>query len=218
MYYPKSQIKPNQYTNGGEYVLINTTLEYVGFYYEVSNGERYSGNNPDTGGNIKLIPQTSIQTTETEPKPQLITIADFDSDPDPILIDEDEGDGPIFQTSQPDNNSLYSSLINPSLQGRELPQPHFPSPTPEEQQEEEYRRYFAKRTNGLIYIEISDETYDKFEVNDPSVASDLYEVLSLPWSLGGVADSTNINRSMVNLTEKDNKWYGFSSYFRGNFG
>ena len=36
-YYPSSQIKPNQYTNGGEYILSTTKEIYKGYYYELSN-------------------------------------------------------------------------------------------------------------------------------------------------------------------------------------
>jgi uncharacterized protein (DUF2147 family) len=43
MYYPKSQIKTNLYTNGGEYILSTSKIEYKGYYYKVSSGKLYSG-------------------------------------------------------------------------------------------------------------------------------------------------------------------------------
>jgi hypothetical protein len=39
-YYPLSQIKPNLFTNGGEYVLSTTKENYKGPYYELSNGRK----------------------------------------------------------------------------------------------------------------------------------------------------------------------------------
>ena len=39
MYYPKSQVKANLYTNGGEYVASDTNTPYKGYYYETSTGE-----------------------------------------------------------------------------------------------------------------------------------------------------------------------------------
>ena len=36
MYYPKSQIKTNLYTNGVEYILSTTKSGYSGFYYQIS--------------------------------------------------------------------------------------------------------------------------------------------------------------------------------------
>jgi hypothetical protein len=38
-YYPKSQIKPNLYTNGEEYILSTTKEEYKGHYYKISTGK-----------------------------------------------------------------------------------------------------------------------------------------------------------------------------------
>jgi hypothetical protein len=57
-YYPLSQIKPNLFTNGGEYVLSTTKENYKGPYYELSNGRRYTGGTPQDGPNILLIKPT----------------------------------------------------------------------------------------------------------------------------------------------------------------
>lgn len=43
MYYPKSQIKPNQYTNTGEFLIASSNTEYIGYYYSTSDGKFYSG-------------------------------------------------------------------------------------------------------------------------------------------------------------------------------
>ena len=61
-YYPKSQITPDLYTNGGEFSLSSNGKNYIGFYYEISTGERYTGRNPNFGGNILLI-----ETATTDP-------------------------------------------------------------------------------------------------------------------------------------------------------
>ena len=55
MYYPKSQIKTNLYTNGDEYVLSTNQQNYKGYYYKTSNGDKYTGNFPDDGSNILLV-------------------------------------------------------------------------------------------------------------------------------------------------------------------
>ena len=72
--------------------------------------------------------------------------------------------------------------------------------------------------------QISKETYTKFLSQDPTTAFDVYEVLLIPWALsqnGVVGDPLppeTINRNIVALAEKNNDWYGFTSYFQGNFG
>jgi hypothetical protein len=53
-YYPKSQVKTDLYTNGGQYVLSTTQEEYTGYYYEISTGQKYTGKNPQQGPSILL--------------------------------------------------------------------------------------------------------------------------------------------------------------------
>jgi hypothetical protein len=83
MYYPKSQIKPNLYTNGGEYALSTTEEEYIGYYYLTSTGQSYTGKNPTQKPNILLTP---ISTTETNyPYPSPVTIDLISTSPSPSL-------------------------------------------------------------------------------------------------------------------------------------
>ena len=39
MYYPKSQIVPNLYTNGEEYVYAVNSKEYIGHYFATADGK-----------------------------------------------------------------------------------------------------------------------------------------------------------------------------------
>ena len=68
---------------------------------------------------------------------------------------------------------------------------------------------------NIFTLKYSKETYTKFKSNDPAVASDLYNCLFLPWNIEG---KEVVNRKIVSQIERNNKWYGFTSYFRGNFG
>ena len=195
-YYPKSQINPNLYTNGGEYSLSTNGKNYIGFYYETSTGEKYTGKDPNFGGNI-LLKETS--TTDPSlpknlsPNTSIVSLAnDQEKYPDPYTD---------FDTSS------YEKL-NDDFSIRALPSPYYSKPTRSDRAVGEYRRYFAKKTNELIYIEISKETYNKFKANDPTIASDLYDCLFLPWSL----NNPETNRNIASIIERDNKWYGFSNY------
>ena len=62
MYYPKSQIKTNLYTNGNEYTVLSTGDIYQGFYYKISTGEYFTGRTPDDRPNLEIVP--IIQPTE----------------------------------------------------------------------------------------------------------------------------------------------------------
>jgi hypothetical protein len=183
MYYPKSQVKTNMYTNGNEFYLINTQILYTGYYYETSSGKKYTGRNPSNGEGTLLTPYVQLnETTQNY-----------------------EGESPqILQSSYV--NNYNNEPVNP----RSLPTPYISSPTESERQIGEYRRYFAKKTNELIYIEISKDTYNKFTNQDPNVAMDLYEVIFIPFSL----TSTGININLAAIIERRDKWYGFSDFIQ----
>jgi len=215
MYYPKSQIQTNLYTNGGEYVIKNTTQNYVGFYYKLSNGKLYIGKSPQGLGKIEIIPPPLVSSEDITYDPHYVRLATWESDPDPEI--DISFDPLLFDTIVLYN---YSNLTKGSIdQPRLLPTPYYSKPTPEEEELGEYQRYFAKKTNELVYLEISIETYTKFKAKDPKVAWDLYDCLSMPWSISDYNidsyDNSNNNRINYNISyliEKNNNWYGFSSY------
>jgi hypothetical protein len=210
MYYPKSQIKPNLYTPGGEYVFLSTGEEYTGYYHELSTGKRYTGKTPNSGKNQELIPpDDSPETVEDYTSEDIIRIALFDSDPDPVIdIDLEK-----FYSGEMIIN--YRNLTS-NVPTRIIPPYHYPNPTTEEYNIGEYRRYFAKKNTDQYYIETNKDTYEKFLNEDPTVALDCYSVISLSWSLSGNSSSTNKN--LVAQVERKYEWYGFSQYFQNNGG
>jgi len=191
-YYPKSQITPNL-TSNGNLAIKSSNKPYYGKYYATSTGKYYVGENPSST-QIELIFLDEFPTLEIESEN--------------FQIDLRFGTKSNYEYSTLTNLSNTSPLTPP-------PPPYYSSPTGEEVSIGEYRRYFAKKTNELIYIEISKETYTKFKSNDPTVASDLYECLFLPWNIDG---NPEVNIKIVSQIERNNEWYGFTSYFRGNFG
>jgi len=213
MYYPKSQIQTNLHTNGDEYQVRGKISPYVGYYYKTSNGKFFTGRNPNGMGGVPLypiaLPFPDKEEEEDEENTMVLVTFGMGEIPDP--------DHPFSQDSSEIDYGVISSyldLFSSIPKARLLPIPSQPQPTLEDKAMGEYRRYFAKKNNELIYLEISKETYTKFKSDDPNVASDLYNCLFLPWSL----NSETTNRNIVALVEKDNKWYGFSSYFKDYFG
>ena len=198
MYYPLSQIKPNQYTNGNEYALkSNPNIPYTGHYYKTSTGQSFTGKTPQDGGNYKLIPY----------KPT-----------------SDRSEGPLDSSV----NSFIPALIEtpfavptPSStlpKERFLPSYNSPKPTKKDYKIGEYQRYFCKKNNELIYLEIDKDTYNKLASNDSKIASDLYTPISTPWTITGAPQSVfNTNKSIITLIERNQKWYGFTNYFQDKF-
>jgi hypothetical protein len=198
-YYPQSQIKTNLYTNGNEYALSTTKQNYTGYYYQVSNGKKYTGKTPNDGPNILLIPPPANEIEQQ------------------TLIDSPN------QVITYDYPNVASSLINtyppnPTLPERIIPPYQITLPTAQEQSLGVFTRYFCKKTNENIYIEIKKETYTQLKSKDPKIAWDLYEPQSLLWQIKGNKEQTyTTNKNMAKLIEQNQKWYGFTQYFKEDF-
>ena len=177
MYYPKSQITPNLYTNGGEFVYANTLQNYKGDYYKTSKGEYFTGKTPQDGLNELLILSQLNEGIQTTTQNDIVSF--FNTD------DTQVGD--------------YLNITNQSLIAPSIPTYSATLPTQQDYQNTEFRRYFCKKTNEIIYLEISKETYDKLVAQDPQILFELYIPFNLPWQLTG--DREQVYKTNRNITE-----------------
>jgi hypothetical protein len=192
MYYPKSQIKPNLYTNGNEYSLSTTNESYKGYYYEISTGQQYTGKNPQDGPNILLTLSTNGEFTFTDreviPFTQISTI----------------------QTSD------YTPINIPTI--RSIPQFNPTTPTSQDNQNGQFNRYFCKKNNETRYLEIDQNTYKQLQNRDPKIAWDLYTPVIVLWIIqGNQTQVFNSNKATVQAIETNAKWNGFTQYFQDKF-
>jgi len=196
MYFPKSQIKPNLYTSGNEFALeSDPTTSYVGFYYEISTGEVFTGKTPQDSGNLSLIP--IIREGD-----KFGSLSSESPIPLPFI-------NPVFYKPTP------SSILPKE---RFLPSYNSTKPTENDYDLGEYQRYFCKKNNELIYLEIDKDTFKKLKNKDPKIASDLYTPISTPWTITGASQSVfNTNKNIITLIERNQKWYGFTNYFQDKF-
>jgi len=197
MYYPKSQIKPNLFTNGGEYTLSTTQENYKGPYYEISTGGKYSGNSPGDGPNILLNENITITSTLNNFPPTFIL-------PTPLIVSNSTIDDQYTPTTLPNDRSI--------------PQYNPTTPTTQDQQQGQFSRYFCKKTNENRYMEIDFNTYNKLISQDPKIAWDLYNPTQIIWLIKGNQEQVyNSNKGFVQSIEQNLLWYGFSQYFKNDF-
>jgi len=71
-YYPKSQIKTNLYAESGKFVKASDNTPYVGYYWQTSQGEYWSGKTPQDIPTIKLIPFFDPENSVNFPQTNLI--------------------------------------------------------------------------------------------------------------------------------------------------
>jgi hypothetical protein len=199
-YFPKSKIKTNLYTNGGEYIYAKSRANYVGSYYETSNGKKYTGKNPQDLPNELLVPVSTFFNPE-----------------DVGSIDDNNIINYIFSNVELDINFSYpnSNIVTTS---RKLPTYNLTLPTDKDKTLGVFTRYFCKKNNELIYIEISKETFNLLRYQDIKIAWDLYSPLLILWQIKGDKEKTyTANKNNVTILEQRNKWYGFSKYFKEDY-
>ena len=189
-FYPKSQIKQNLHTNGGEYILSTTKEEYKGYYYEISSGKRYTGKSPNDAPNLLLEPIVS-----------------------PSAIPPNN----TIPTITTDTFNVYS-ILNKPLPERTIPQYQQTLPTQKDQQLGVFSRYFCKKTNEIKYIEISQSTFSQLQSKSPQIAWDLYTPISTLWYIKGDREKVyTTNKNLIKLIEDSQKWSGFTQYFKEDF-
>jgi len=209
-YYPKSQIKTNLYTSGGELIYKSSKEQYTGFYYTVSNGRTYSGKNPNDGVPLEL--ETFNPST---PDAGNIDSPFFFIQPDKDYTQAITAvnDVPTRPDGTPYPLGINTRLYPIKIQPRFLPIFSITRPTNDDYNRGVYTKYFCKKNNELIYLEISKDTYNKLINQDPEIAYDLYSPTKIVWQL----DNIESNSNTVKGVEQNLKWYGFSQYFKNNF-
>jgi len=191
MYFPKSQYIGNLYTDGTKYTIATSGELYIGYYFKTFNNELYTGKTPEDG-----TPQLLVEIKEP--------ISDSISIP-----------------SQP--TYIYTSVssfpFNNQTPGvRYIPLPNSTPPTPDDYKQGAFTRYFCKKTNELKYIETDQKTYNDLQSKSATVAWDLYIPQSIDWYItGNMENIYNLNKSIVHMIETEEKWHGFSQYFKQNF-
>jgi hypothetical protein len=200
MYYPKSQITPNLYTNGNEFVLSTTQTVYSGFYYKIATGKIFTGRNPNDRPNIELIPLLNSQNIPTPINPNIqsnyvTTVNIFEKNTEIYL-----------NTTKQLPTSKFIPTFNPTL------------PTQQDYQIGEFRRYFCKKVNEISYIEIDKDTHDKLVDKDSQIEYSLYIPFYISWQLTGDKQQVaRTNKNIVELTMKRLSLPKFNLYLREDY-
>ena len=194
-YYPLSQITSNLHTNGGEFVYINTLTPYVGFYWKNSKGKYYTGKTPQDVPTQELTAYVDPvnETFNNANAPSPINKVNYLSTYDKLKsIDS-------FKVT-------YAPSFSPTL------------PTQQDYANGEMRRYFCKKTNEIIYLEVSKDTYDKLVKQDSTILWQLYLPFNLPWQLTGSKEQVyKVNKNIVELTSVKQKLSMLAEYLKMDF-
>ena len=200
MYYPKSQVKTNLYTKGGEYVTLDSNTPYRGYYYETSAGEYFSGRTPNETPSFRLI----IKNDSNELEGGSAIPSSFKFENDNFYLIE--------------NGYARSTRLSFNQRPPSPPKQTYPVVTENDYKLGEFQRYFVKKGNESIFLEISLEDYRKYVSRDSDVMFELYIPIQINWILTGDKEQVyKVNQSIVARTEREQNLPGFTQYFRDRF-
>jgi len=189
-YYPKNRIETNLYTRGGEFSLSITGEEYTGYYYKLYNGTFFTGKTPNDKPNQELIP----------------------------LVIQSSIESPLIVTLNQDTNKdlqKYVGLLGADPEDKKLPTPYYPKPTKQDYELGETQRYFSKKINDNIFIEIDSTDFNNLIEENNAYLWQYYTTFSIPWEISGIKNEVeNINKKIVALAEFDFKVIGFSAFIQ----
>jgi len=169
IYYPKTQIRTNLFTNGGEFINSVTKELYVGNYYETSLNQQFTGKNPQDPNSVPLIPidETALNPTQTNAKNDLVLDVRF---------------------TEP--NYAYSIITkqNPNTPQPTYPKFYFAKPTQQDYQNTQFNRFFYKTLSGEKYVEISQNDYNSLINKEAKFLYQSVLAIILPWQLTGIQE------------------------------
>ena len=193
MYFPKSQIKTNLYTKGGEYSFANSNDSYIGYYYKTSDGRYFSGRTPNESPTFELF-NLSLENLPLTPS---LETTDYYS----------------IDRGYARSTNLSFNQTPPSP-----PKQSYPIVTENDYKLGEFQRYFVKKGNETQFLEISLEDYRKYVSQDRDVMFELYIPIQINWILTGEKEQVyQVNQSIVSRTEREQNLPGFTQYFRDRF-
>jgi len=187
-YFPLSQIKTNLYSNG-EFVQSNNQELYTGYYWKNSLGKYYTGKSPQDEPTIELLPiPDSFRQTD------------------------------IIESTPSLDTIAYSDTTQTQPPTSNIP-PYFVTlPTEQDYQIGEFRRYFCKKSNEILYIEISKTSYDLLETKSDSLLWQLYIPFNLPWRLTGTKEEAfRVNRNITVLTSQRLQLPKLGEYLKNDY-
>jgi hypothetical protein len=189
LYLPKSQVVTGLYSNG-DLVLKFTNELYYGDYYKTSKGQYFTGKTPSVSPSLELI-LPSESTTQSD-----------DAD---IAYNTN---GVIYKSIKniPQGTYFITPQYNPVL------------PTQQDYQIGEFRRYFVKKTNELLYIEVNKDTYENILNKNTQWLWQDYLAFNIPWSItGDKLTVAKTNKNIVDLSIQRLSLYKFNDYLRNDY-
>lgn len=203
MYYPLSQIVTNLYTSNGEFILKLDSSPYTGYYWKNSKGQFFTGKTPQDSPTLELIMVQQTLDSFGDQVDEVIT------NNKPLIVIDD------FL----EENEIYTKLKGVDILQETYIPIYMPNPpTVKDYQIGEFKRYFCKKINAIIYIEIDKDQFDLLKNKDNKIAFEFYQPFSISWRITGDKTYTaEVNFNMVKLAMFKQKLPMFDKYIKEDY-
>lgn len=200
-YIPLNRIQTDLFTAGGEYVYLASGIEYTGDYYSLYNGQTFSGATPNAPFSEEIVPIFSLTSTQDETpfEGRSVYVPLETEDPDiqvpyrDTLYDAKMLDQYIkLQGQRPDQVGDAARILAQDIK-----------PTEQDYQKGQFFRFFVKKRNEPLYIEINRKIFSSIKNQDTKVYSKYYLPFRLLWTLTGPEDDVfEANRTITTKAEQ----------------
>ena len=166
IYYSKSEIVTNLFTNGREFMLLRDFTEYIGFYHRYTTGEVFTENEWKFGKSERLIRFKNL----SESVKSYYGIKHFA---------KKYGSATGLRRKKTNNTDEYYQFTAPRPVKRKLTDKEI-------EQGKTYRHFVTKRNErDRVFFEISLDQAVNYDSNKSGINQYLYEVISIPWKVDG---------------------------------
>lgn len=174
IYYTKAQVREGLVTEGGEWMFTDNT-EYIGQYHTYTTGEVFSETTFVDGKSRILIPYVDVQ-----------------------LINQQNNIGIDVA-----KNFEYDGIKNLTIKKSITPNPTQIQPTDKDTKRGWMERYFAKKVNDDIILELTKDDFDN--IGTPNgLDSILWEKFKLRWRITGPIDEIlETNQQTIQIKSQD---------------
>jgi hypothetical protein len=174
IYYTQAQITEGLVTEGGEWMFTDNE-EYIGQYHTYTTGEVFSEAIFIDGKSRILIPYVNVQSINQQNEIGIDVAKNFE----------------------------YDNIKNLDVKKSITPNPSQIQPTDSDIKKGWFERYFAKKVNDDIILELTKDDY--FKVGTPNgLDSILWEKFSLRWRITGPIDEIlQTNQQTIQIKSQD---------------
>jgi hypothetical protein len=174
IYYTKAQVREGLVTEGGEWMFTDNT-EYIGQYHTYTTGEVFSDATFVDGKSRILIPYVDVQSINQQNEIGIDTAKNFE----------------------------YDNIKTLDVKKSITPNPNQIQPTDKDIKRGWMERYFAKKVNDDIILELTKDDFDNVGTEN-GLDSILWEKFTLRWRITGPIDEIlQTNQQTIQIKSED---------------